>query len=114
GVAAGSAAPRVIGKSTDFVTPVTYAAPRALSTAMPFPQSALLPPRYVEYTSAVPSELSSVTNASWQSWLEQPGIICGAPVVVEKPPASVSPVTNAFPKPSTATPFPRSLLVPPR
>src|SRR5262249_23652165 len=33
GVAAGSAAPRVVGKSTDCVTPVTYAALRRLSMA---------------------------------------------------------------------------------
>ena len=53
----------VVGKSDDHVCPVTYALP-LLSTAMPWPFSCEVPPRYVEYINAEPDGFSFVTNAS--------------------------------------------------
>src|SRR5436190_22608024 len=63
--------PPVGGKSVDAthgaaahaVEPVMYAAP-VPSTAIALPTSVPAPPRYVEYTSAVPAAFSWVTNAS--------------------------------------------------
>src|SRR5437867_2606001 len=51
------------GKSSDAVTPVTWARP-ALSTAMLFAASQPLPPRNVEYSKRDPLASSLVTNAS--------------------------------------------------
>src|ERR1700736_2619184 len=56
-------APNVVGKLGDLVVPVTYALP-ALSAAMPFVRSSLLPPRYVEYTNVDPAGLILATKES--------------------------------------------------
>src|SRR6266481_2531560 len=66
-------APGVVGKSEiDAVEPAMMASPAA-STAIEFESSSFAPPRYVEYTIAVPEALSFVTNASLKpasgSWL---------------------------------------------
>src|SRR5207253_1860288 len=51
------------GAPAHAVEPVMYAAP-VPSTAIALPTSVPAPPRYVEYTSAVPAAFSWVTNAS--------------------------------------------------
>ena len=47
----------------EFVYPTTYASPEA-SIAMETPKSVLPPPRYVEYTKAVPVAFNFVTKTS--------------------------------------------------
>src|SRR5690349_12731886 len=86
-----------LGRSVDWVNPVTYVAP-APSTAIAFPRSKPLPPKKVEYVKAVPVELTSVTNAS-----RLPAL--AGPMVVGKPVAVVLPVTKALPLPSIAIPL---------
>src|SRR4051812_21852811 len=98
-----------------------YAFPLA-STVMPYAISALLPPRYVEYT-ILPDGSNFVTNASGTKQpvkIEQslPGLpaclSCKAPAVTGKSGETVSPVTYTLPCESTAIAWTTSLLPPPR
>src|SRR6266511_2255751 len=84
------------GKFVEPVLPVTYAEPRE-STAIAKPWSLLLPPRYVEYTRAVPVAFSLLTNTSWS-----PLALVSAPTGVGKFVELVEPVTYALPAASTA------------
>jgi hypothetical protein len=100
-----SNAPDVVGKSGEPVRPVRYALPMA-STAISTAVSSLIPPRKVEYSSAVPEGFSFITYASWLPL----GVTSNAPGVVgnsdaAKPP--VLPTTYALPEPSTAIPLER-------
>ena len=98
------------GKLLEFVSPVTYALPAA-STTIPRPRSEeFIPPRYVEYTSAVPAGLTFVTKAS----MLVGEVVSNAPVVVGKFVELVSPVTYALPEESTAIALPSSEALPPR
>ena len=88
----------------EVVKPVTWAYP--LETAMATPSSADPPPRYVEYTSELPSGLSFVTNAvSDDSPIFVMLLVWNAPAVVGKSNAPVVPVMYAEPAPSIATPL---------
>ena len=89
---ARESAPAVVGKSGDWLTPATNALPRR-STAIPLPRSLPIPPRYVEYTRALPSGGSFVTNASKVAGSLSVCIasFCG------NPPFKLWPVTYALP-----------------
>ena len=80
------------------------------STLMLDPLSTCVPPRKVEYVSALPVAFSLVTNMSIC-----PAIVrLNAPAVVGKSFEYTSPVTNALPAPSTAIARGESMSVPPR
>jgi hypothetical protein len=102
-------APVVVGKFVDSVNPAMYAAPEP-STAMLWPESVLVPPRYVAYAKAEPAAFSFATKES----LFAAYVVCAAPVVVGKSVELVYPVTYAAPAASTTMPYPSSALVPPR
>ena len=76
---------------------------------MLLPKSLLLPPRYVEYTSAEPAALSLVTKTSGLPLFEPwKGLAVGKSL------ERVYPVTYALPAASTAMPKPSSMSLPPR
>src|SRR6266704_3370824 len=107
----------VIGKSDDNVVPVTRMFPEE-STAIPDAPSCELPPSKLEKSSPEPVALSTVTNASVQGgpntrghasppndgWI---GSLAG------KSEDCALPVTNAFPRLSTAILLPASCRLPP-
>src|SRR3954463_3144897 len=93
----GCSAPTT-GKSGDIVRPPTYAFPEP-STAMARPSSLLLPPRYVEYTTSLPSAVSRATNAD--VLVIPSGTPCTA-LTVGKSGDPVVPVTQAWPVAVTA------------
>src|SRR6185503_1354437 len=87
------AAPAVVGKLGELVSPVTYAAP-VESTAIAFAWSLLLVPRNVEYCFVVAVALSFVTQPSC---VPPRNVVWYAPAVVGKPTPSVEPVTYTAP-----------------
>src|SRR6187455_465630 len=89
-----SNAPDVVGKLDDCVCPVTYALPAA-SIAIARPHSKLLPPRKVEYTSAVPVGFTLVMNAS-RELLVAP-VLSNEPALVGKLGDCVEPTIYALP-----------------
>src|SRR5688572_8169614 len=91
----GSKASGVVGKSGEYVDPVTYAAPRASAWTSPG-LSAFAPPRRVPYIRLSPPGDSFVTKPS--SLEGSPlKVVSNAPGVVGKSGDDVEPVTNAAP-----------------
>src|SRR5436189_6328272 len=76
---------------------------------MAMPLSSLPPPRYVEYTRALPEALSSATKAS-----PRPSPYAWRAFDKGKSVEEVLPVTNALPDESTAMPDAASPPAPPR